>query len=156
MIRSNRRINRIESWRERLRSPERVTLLGMIKAEARGLGFSPSWGAEVFQIAVILLAAAFLIGPLTEQLGSFTGYPADLIDRVQRNMRKYGLWAGGTVHEDAWFNDDGSWKREGILVHVLVAQGRLIARQRKDGQWEYRGHHSFVKEEVSEKWFTPR
>ncbi len=144
MLRINRKTNRIETWKKRLHEPVLARCLAMYKSNARGLGFSPQWGVEEFQVAVIVIAAASLIGPFPKRLVSFTGYPPSLVARAARNMRKAGLWRGDEIDDAAWFNDDGSTRPAEVVSHILVALGIQLARKR-NGRWEYRPSDSFLK-----------
>lgn len=89
-----------------------------------------------FQTAVILMSAALVTGPNTECLAEFTGYPAHLVAEISDRMHHAGLWGDGEVKSDHWFKGE-RWTA-GIWTDCLVAEGLMLARQRKDGQWEYR------------------
>lgn len=129
--------NNVELRLERARTTTPRKDLQTIEAELRRHGLSPETGERRFQIGV-LLVAAWHTGPFAEKLTSFTGYPASLVAEVETNMRNSGFWTNEGVNVDDWFDDDGNWRLERFLLHILVADGRCVARQDESGEWKYR------------------
>ena len=48
--------------------------------------------SQDFRTAVILMAAAFIVGPRIDLLVAFTGYPRPAVAEISRRMRANGLW----------------------------------------------------------------
>jgi hypothetical protein len=89
-----------------------------------------------FRAAVVLMSAAFVTGPETESLATFTGYQPSLVNEISARMHQAGLWRDGAVNSDHWFRGE-KWTA-GIWTDCLIAEGLMLVRQRVDGQWEYR------------------
>ena len=83
-----------------------------------------------FAIAVILMAAAFVTGPDSDRLVSFTGYPPGVVADVSRRMHEAGLWERDTVKTDHWF--DGDKLTVGFWADTLVAEGVVATRLDQD------------------------
>jgi hypothetical protein len=107
-----------------------------IKEEVQRLDPNKNEDEHGFQVAVVLMSAAFVTGPDTETLAAFTGYRASFIAEISRRMHQAGKWRDGFVRTDHWFNGE-KWT-VGFWIDTLVAEGFLLARQRNDGKWEYR------------------
>lgn len=110
--------------------------LDVIKREVQQLDPVLDQNDFGFRAAVVLMSAAFVTGADTESLAAFTGYPPSLVAEISGRMHQAGLWRDGTVYSDHWFRGE-KWT-PGIWTDCLVAEGLMLARQRKDGQWEYR------------------
>jgi hypothetical protein len=110
--------------------------LEVIKREVQQLDPNLDQNDFGFHAAVVLMSAAFVTGPDTESLTAFTGYPPSLVTEISARMLQVGLWRDGVVKSDHWFRGE-KWTA-GIWTDCLVAEGLMLARQRNDGQWEYR------------------
>jgi hypothetical protein len=108
----------------------------LIKQEIQQLDPTLDQNDFGFRTAVVLMSAAFVTGPNRESLTAFTGYPPSLVAEISDRMHQAGLWRDGAVNSDHWFRGE-KWTA-GIWTDCLVAEGLMLARQRKDGQWEYR------------------
>jgi hypothetical protein len=110
--------------------------LDVIKREVQQMDPALDQNDLGFRTAVVLMSAAFMTGPDTESLAAFTGYPLSLVVEISDRMLQAGLWRDGVVNSDHWFRGE-KWTA-GIWTDCLVAEGLTLARQREDGQWEYR------------------
>ena len=110
--------------------------IDVIKQEVQKLDPSLDQNDFGFRAAVVLMAAAFVTGPNVENLAAFTGYPLSLVTEISDRMHQAGLWRDGAVNSDHWFRGE-KWT-QGIWTDCLVAAGLMVARQRKNGEWEYR------------------
>lgn len=110
--------------------------LDVIKRDVQRLDSALNQNEFGFQAAVLLMSAAFVTGPDTESLATFTGYEPSLVAEISVRMHQAGLWRAGAVNSDHWFRGE-KWTA-GIWTDSLVAEGLVLAQQRDDGQWEYR------------------
>jgi hypothetical protein len=111
--------------------------LELIKKEFRRLDPNVQENERGFEICIVLIAAAFVIGPNIERLVSFTGYSQTLVADISRRMHDAGIWTSDEIDTDHWFNADDKWSI-GLWIHCLVAEGLLVTRRQADGKWEYR------------------
>lgn len=109
--------------------------LEVITDEVRRLDLELDPSDSGFQLAVILMAAAFVTGPDIERIASFTGHPRQMVADVSRRMHEAGLWEKGVVKSDYWFQGD-KWTA-GLWCDTLVAEGRMKSRCNENGQREY-------------------
>lgn len=90
------------------------------------------------QIATVLIAAAFFVGPHIDRLATFTGYPRSFIADISCRMHDSGLWAEGKVFFEHWFGDDLKWTEFGLIPDCLVAEGLQVAwRPAEYESWKY-------------------
>ena len=108
----------------------------MIKEEIRTLDPELRGDDPLYQTLAVLMAAAFVTGPVTDRLSSFTGYSPGLVADISRRMHNAGRWKDGTVETDHWFDGD-NWA-PGFYTDTLLAEGQLVAQVRQDGQREFR------------------
>jgi hypothetical protein len=85
-----------------------------------------------FRTAVILMAAAFVVGPYVDRLVQFTGYPLPYVAGIARRMQASGLWANGKVRIDNWF--DGENVTMVFWADCMVADGVLHLDRTADGE----------------------
>jgi hypothetical protein len=110
--------------------------LDVINDEIRRLDPGLETDEHAFQVAVVLMAAAFVTGPDMKRLSIFTGFAAWMIADISKRMYQAGLWESGKVEADHWFDGD-KWTG-GFWVDVLVAEGLLMTKFREDGERVYR------------------
>lgn len=105
-------------------------LLEQLKAANQELApdFDPE--SPEFRTAVILMAAAYLLGPRVDLLVQFTGYPLTVVADIAHRMRTYGLWRDSEVRTEGWWEDD---RLTGAFwADCLVAQGLMyVTRARR-------------------------
>jgi hypothetical protein len=88
-----------------------------------------------FRTAVILMAAAFVVGPHVDRLVQFTGYSMTFVADIARRMQASGLWADGKVRIDNWF--DGASVTMAFWADCMVADGVLHLDRTADGEESY-------------------
>lgn len=88
-----------------------------------------------FQTAVVLFAA-MVVGPDMDNLTAMTGYPREFVGDIAFRARDTGLWIDGRVCYVHWFKGD-SVRFVPILCDILVIEGKLTRRRRKDGKFLY-------------------
>jgi hypothetical protein len=115
--------------------------LEQIKSEVRHLDPALKEDHPAFSTAVVLIAAAFAVGPEIDELVLFTGYPEAIISEIARRMRASGLWSEQGVETEHWFRGDDSWTA-GIWADALVAQIFFEVRRGDDGVLKYRAIYS--------------
>ncbi len=93
-------------------------------------------GDRGFQIAVLMVAGALIVGPFVRRLVKLTGYSNALVRQVCRNMRKSRLWTDNVLTLE-WFNEDHCYVECMLWVYTLVAEGKLLAARNRTGDWEY-------------------
>jgi hypothetical protein len=117
---------------------EKITL-EIIKKEVEKLdpALAGAENDEAYQVAVILLSAAFVEGPNVDRLVKFTGYSRDFIADISRRMHGSGLWENGFVHDDHWFRGD-RYATMIFWTDTFVATGQIVVKRSADGQFLYR------------------
>jgi|HubBroStandDraft_4_1064222.scaffolds.fasta_scaffold00312_9 hypothetical protein len=117
---------------EKGRSVVKNASLDVIKREVQQVDPALDQNDFGFRAGVVLMSAAFVTGPDTESLAAITGYPLSSVVEISGRMHQAGLWRDGVVNSDHWFRGE-KWTA-GIWADCLVAEGLILARQRKNGQ----------------------
>jgi hypothetical protein len=91
--------------------------------------------SQKFRTAVILMAAAYMVGPRIDLLLSFTGYPLPFVAEISRRMRENDLWSDDGVATDGWF--EGDKVAVGFWLDCLVAEGLVYVERTEDGEALY-------------------
>jgi hypothetical protein len=88
-----------------------------------------------FRTAVVLMAAAFVVGPRVDFLVQFTGYSMTFVAKIARRMRAYELWSDDEACTEGWFEGD----RITVMfwTHCLVADGLLHIDRDENGERLY-------------------
>jgi hypothetical protein len=107
-----------------------------VKSEIRRIDPGIKENDDGFSVAMVLISAAFSVGPEVAALVRFTGYTQAFICDIARRMKATKLWNEEGVETEHWFDGD-NWT-SGIWTDSLVAQGLLEACRRDNGDWEYR------------------
>jgi hypothetical protein len=88
-----------------------------------------------FRTAVILMAAAYLVGPDVDLLVQFTGYPMSVVSDIAHRMRANGLWSDVQARTEGWFEGD---KVTGVFwLDCLVADGEVYVERAANGEELY-------------------
>jgi hypothetical protein len=91
--------------------------------------------SQEFRTAVILMAAAYMVGPRIDLLVAFTGYPLPYVAEISRRMRANGLWSDVGVSTAGWFEGD---RVTGVFwADCLVADGLVHVGHTEEGEEEY-------------------
>jgi len=91
--------------------------------------------SQEFRTAVILMAAAYMVGPRIDLLVAFTGYPLPHVAEISRRMRANGLWSDVGVSTAGWFEGD---RVTGVFwADCLVADGLVHVERTEEGEEEY-------------------
>jgi hypothetical protein len=89
-----------------------------------------------FAAAMILLASE-LVGPYSERLATFVGYPPALVQVIGTRLQEAKIWEGDEVHAEEWFDP-----QKGAITFMLdlgVAEGKMMRRWSQEGkQYVYR------------------
>src|SRR5580692_5948922 len=107
-------------------------LLEYIKLAIQELdpGLDPQ--CEDFRTAVVLMTAAYIVGPRTDLLVAFTGYPLPYVAEISRRMRGNGRWTNDGVSTAHWFEGD---RFTGVFgADCLVAEGLVRVDRTEDGE----------------------
>lgn len=89
-------------------------------------------GGPEFRTAVIVMAAAVVVGPQVDRLVQFTGYSVMFVADIAQRMRAHGLWSDHEVCADYRLDDDRG-KGE-FFLHCLVAEGVMQVNRTEDGK----------------------
>ncbi len=91
--------------------------------------------SEDFRSAVILMSAAYIVGPRINLLVAFTGYPLPYVAEISRRMRRNGRWSDDGVSTAGWFEGD---RFTGVFgVDCLIAVGEVYVVRTEDGEELY-------------------
>lgn len=88
-----------------------------------------------FKTDVVLVAAAFGVGPDIEGLVAFTGYSRNFVSDISCRMHDSGLWSNSEVSFDHWFQGEYDWTFS-LALDSLVGEGHMVARSCHQG-WDY-------------------
>jgi hypothetical protein len=88
-----------------------------------------------FHTAVVLMAAAFVVGPRVDFLVQFTGSSMTFVANIARRMRAYELWSDDEVCTEGWFEGDRITMM--FWAHCLVADGLLHIDRDENGERLY-------------------
>jgi hypothetical protein len=92
--------------------------------------------SSAFQAAMILLASE-LVGPWSDRIATFLGYPPALVEVAAARLYEARIWENDVVHCEKWFDSEKG--RLAFVVDLMVAQGMLIRRwSEEDQQFAYR------------------
>jgi hypothetical protein len=135
LMNSNRRLKR-----RRARSAnQKITefFLEHVKIGIRELDPAIDPESPGFRTAVVLMAAAFVVGPHVDLLVQFTGYSMTFVANIARRMRAYELWSDDEVCTEYWFEGDRITAAFWFWSDCLVADGLLRIDRDEDGERLY-------------------
>lgn len=110
----------------------REFMLEVVKAEIHEVADDLGLRNHEFRTAVILLAAALIVGPHVDLLVQFTGYSRMIVAAIARRMRANGLWGDDEVLAAYSFDNDKDKRM--FLIHCLVAEGVMQVKGIEDGE----------------------
>jgi hypothetical protein len=87
--------------------------------------------SPMFRTAVILMSAAYCVGPHVDLIVQFTGYSIAFVGDISDRMRAYRLWSEEKVCTDYWFNGDTI--SAVFWVDCLLAAGLAYVERTADG-----------------------
>ena len=84
-----------------------------------------------FRLTCFMLASS-LVGPDEKRIANMLALPSNLTEQWAENLRRNGIWKGGKVCDERWFDEKSGLV--GFFLDSLVAEG-LIDRH-VDGSGE--------------------
>ena len=105
------------------------TTLEEIKQAVRESDDFDDEDSKEFKAAVILLSSAF-VDPTIKSIHAFTRYPKHFVSRIYHNLRRNGIWGGGSrgksqrwINADPWMDEEGG--NIAFWLDVLCGLGQI-------------------------------
>jgi hypothetical protein len=91
--------------------------------------------SNTFRAAMVLLAS-YMVGPYTDRVATFLGYPVGFVQVIAARLIESGIWAGDEVSSEPWL--DPNKGMVSFILDLTVAEGKLT------GRWsEEKGERSY-------------
>jgi hypothetical protein len=129
-----------EAW-ERGIEPIKQAALHGIRRDIWNMDETLAEDSYTFQAAMVLLASE-LVGPYSDRIATFVGYPPGLVQVIAVRLQEAKIWENDEVHCERWFDP----KQGGLafLLDVMVAEGKLLRRWSEE-QKQYTYHESDIR-----------
>jgi hypothetical protein len=123
------------AW-ERGIEPIKQTALQSMKEDVWNMDATLAEDSSIFQTAMILFASE-LVGPWSDLISTFLGYPPALVQAVAARLYEARIWENDEVRSEKWFDPEKGGLA--FMVDLMVAEGMLIRRwSEEDQQFAYR------------------
>ena len=91
--------------------------------------------SNTFRAAMVLLAS-YMVGPYTDRVATFLGYPVGFVQVIAARLIQSGIWAGDEVSSEPWL--DPQKGHISFMLDLMVAEGTFTARWSEEkGQRSY-------------------
>jgi hypothetical protein len=136
--------NEEKDWRdawERGIEPIKQAALHGIRRDIWKMDETLAEDSYTFQAAMVLLASE-LVGPYSDRIATFVGYPPSLVRVIAARLQEAKIWENDDVRCETWFDP----KRGGmaLLLDVMVADGTLL-RAWSEEKKQYAYHSSDIR-----------
>ena len=92
--------------------------------------------SSTFQAAMILLASE-LVGPWSDRIAAFLGYPTALVEVAAARLYEARIWENAEVRCEKWFDPEKGGLA--FMLDLMIAEGTMIRRwSEEDQQFAYR------------------
>jgi hypothetical protein len=71
----------------------------------------------------MVLLASELVGPYSERIVTFVGYPRGLVQVIGARLQESKIWEGDEVHCEEWF--DPQKGAVAFMLDLMVAEGKI-------------------------------
>jgi hypothetical protein len=116
-------------------APIKQAVLQSMKRDVWNIDPTLAEDSSTFQIAMILFASE-VVGPWSEGIATFLGYPRAIVEVVAARLYEGRIWENGEVRYEKW--SDPNIGGTCLFMDLMVAEGSLIRRwSEKDQQFRY-------------------
>jgi hypothetical protein len=86
--------------------------------------------------AAMVLLASYMVGPYTDRVATFLGYPVGFVQVIAARLIQSGIWAGDEVSSEPWL--DPQTGMVSFILDLGVAEGKFTASWSEEkGQRSY-------------------
>jgi hypothetical protein len=124
-----------ESAWERGIEPIKQAALQALKSTVWNLDATLVEDSYTFKAAMVLLVSE-MVGPNTDRVATFLGYPVGLVQVIAARLIESGIWLGDEVSSEPWL--DPKKGMVSFMLDLMVAEGKLT------GSWsEEKGQRNY-------------
>ena len=128
-----------ESWAaawEKGIEPIKQAALQSMKEDVWKMDPALAEDSSTFQAAMILLASE-LVGPWSDRIAAFLGYPTALVEVAAARLYEARIWENAEVRCEKWFDPEKGGLA--FMLDLMIAEGTMIRRwSEEDQQFAYR------------------
>jgi len=128
-----------ESWAaawEKGIEPIKQAALQSMKEDVWNMDPALAEDSSTFQAAMILLASE-LVGPWSDRIAAFLGYPTALVEVAAARLYEARIWENAEVRCEKWFDPEKGGLA--FMLDLMIAEGTMIRRwSEEDQQFAYR------------------
>jgi hypothetical protein len=88
------------------------------------------------QLAIVVVAAAFITGPDVDRLINFTGYLRKFVTDISQRMHAAGRWENGIAHSEHYLVNE-QLNPVPVFLDCLVAEGSAVVCGMRNGEAVY-------------------
>ena len=112
------------AWQRGIEPIKHDALQGM-RRDVRNMNETLHEDSYSFQAAMVLFASE-LVGPYSDRIASFLGYPSRLVQLMAVRLQEAKIWQDDHVHCDSWFDPEKG--AVAFMLDLMVAEGQLVRR----------------------------
>jgi len=112
------------AWQRGIEPIKHDALQGM-RRDVRNMNETLHEDSYSFQAAMVLFASE-LVGPYTDRIATFLGYPSSLVQLMAARLQEAKIWQDDHVHCDSWFDPEKG--AVAFMLDLMVAEGQLVRR----------------------------
>ena len=115
--------------------PIKQAALQSLKSDVWAMDEELAEDSYTFRAAMVLLAS-YMVGPYTDRVATFLGYPVGFVQVIAARLIESGIWAGDEVSSEPWL--DPLKGHVSFMLDPMVAEGKFTARWSEEkGQRNY-------------------
>jgi hypothetical protein len=83
--------------------PIKQAALQSLKSDVWAMDEELAEDSYTFRAAMVLLAS-YMVGPYTDRVATFLGYPVGFVQEIAARLIESGIWAGDEVSSEPWLD----------------------------------------------------
>ena len=112
------------AWQRGIEPIKHDALEGM-RRDVRDMNETLEEDSYSFQAAMVLFASE-LVGPYSDRIAMFLGYPSSLVQLMAARLQEAKIWQDDHVHCDSWFDPEKG--AVAFMLDLMVAEGQLLRK----------------------------
>ena len=112
------------AWQRGIEPIKHDALEGM-RRDVRDMNETLEEDSYSFQAAMVLFASE-LVGPYSDRIATFLGYPLGLVQLMAARLQEAKIWQDDHVHGESWFDPEKG--AIAFMLDLMVAEGQLVRR----------------------------
>ena len=112
------------AWQRGIEPIKHDALQGM-RRDVRNMNETLHEDSYSFQAAMVLFASE-LVGPYSDRIATFLGYPSSLVQLMAARLQEAKIWQDDHVHCDSWFDPEKG--AVAFMLDLMVAEGQLLRK----------------------------